>query len=195
MYASTLVLNLGLPYKVVDWKIAVTNMCRGKYIVVKDYPEILAVIGREAMKEFPELRESITHVLSIEAEAITIRVPAVVQMRNNVHISKCSARFSKTNVCRRDDFKCQYCGVELPISKLTFDHVVPRSQGGRTVWNNIVMACRSCNFHKDNRTPYEANMKLLNGNNHVRKPKKLVLSRFEIDGTLQPEEWCEYTHI
>lgn len=192
MYAQTLVLNYGMPHKIVDWKTAVTNMCLGKYVVVKDYPEILAVIGREAMKQFPALRDSIRHVLSTDAELIEVRVPAVVQLREGVYVRKHSARFSKVNVCARDKFRCQYCGTKLPMKRLTFDHVVPRARGGRTVWDNIVMACQGCNARKDDKTPEEAGMRLINGRKHVRKPDSLPMVGPTLDPASVPEEWVEF---
>lgn len=192
MYAQTLVLNYGAPHEVVSWKTAVTNMCLGKYLVVKDYPEILAVIGREAMKQFPALRESLRHVLSTDAEMVTIRVPAVVQLRDGVYVRRHSAKFSKVNVCARDKFTCQYCGQRLPMSQLTFEHVVPRAQGGKTVWENIVMACSGCNSRKDNRTPEQAGMRLINGPEHVRKPRSLPVSGPMLDPNSVPEEWVDY---
>jgi len=62
---------------------------------------------------------------------------------------------------RRDDHRCLYCGEQFPRSELTRDHVMPVSRGGRDRWENVVAACRRCNWHKDNRTPEEANMPLL----------------------------------
>jgi 5-methylcytosine-specific restriction endonuclease McrA len=62
---------------------------------------------------------------------------------------------------QRDDNLCLYCGGLFPVSQLTRDHVVPVSRGGLNIWENCVTACRRCNQHKDDRTPEEANMKLL----------------------------------
>jgi 5-methylcytosine-specific restriction endonuclease McrA len=62
---------------------------------------------------------------------------------------------------RRDDHRCLYCGQQFPRSELTRDHVLPTSRGGRDRWENVVAACRRCNWAKDNRTPEEANMPLL----------------------------------
>lgn len=62
---------------------------------------------------------------------------------------------------QRDRHLCLYCGRLYPIAHLTRDHIVPASRGGRSVWENCVTACRSCNQRKDDRTPEEANMKLL----------------------------------
>jgi 5-methylcytosine-specific restriction endonuclease McrA len=62
---------------------------------------------------------------------------------------------------RRDDHRCLYCGQQFPRCELTRDHVLPTSRGGRDRWENVVAACRRCNWAKDNRTPEEANMPLL----------------------------------
>jgi 5-methylcytosine-specific restriction endonuclease McrA len=85
-------------------------------------------------------------------------VPAVIRLlyrttRRHVPIVK----YSRRNVHARDNFACQYCGN---TDHLTIDHVYPLSRGGRTTWENVVTACRSCNGRKGNRTPEEANMPL-----------------------------------
>ena len=66
--------------------------------------------------------------------------------------------FPRFNVFLRDRFSCQYCGDDFPTQDLTFDHVIPRSKGGRTTWINVVTACSDCNLIKGNRLPREANM-------------------------------------
>lgn len=65
----------------------------------------------------------------------------------------------KRNIFLRDNYTCQYCNCEDP-SMLTLDHVVPQSRGGKNTWENLVCACRPCNFKKGNRTPEEADMPL-----------------------------------
>lgn len=62
---------------------------------------------------------------------------------------------------RRDDHRCIYCGSQFTRQDLTRDHVLPKSRGGKDRWENVVAACRRCNWHKDNRTPEEASMPLL----------------------------------
>ncbi len=148
---QTLILDQSGPHRITGWKEAVTDMFTGNLWIVKDYPEVLAVLGREALKDFPELRESIRQVLSVDAEAVTIRVPAVAILRRPVPRKKKAVKFSKVNVCTRDGFSCQYCGDRLPMRRLEFEHVVPRAQGGRTGWSNIVMACTDCNSEKRDR--------------------------------------------
>ena len=69
-----------------------------------------------------------------------------------------SPAFTRFNVFLRDHFSCQYCGVSSRASELTFDHVVPRSLGGRTNWGNVVAACSPCNLRKSNKLPKQCNM-------------------------------------
>ncbi len=68
--------------------------------------------------------------------------------------------FNRPNLARRDDFTCQYCGALMPERELTVEHVLPRSRGGPTTWENCVSACEECNARKADRTPNEAGMKL-----------------------------------
>ncbi len=68
--------------------------------------------------------------------------------------------FSRRNLFKRDHSTCQYCACQPGTEELTIDHVLPRSQGGQTTWENCVLACVSCNAKKANRTPEQAMMKL-----------------------------------
>ncbi|MEM1170839.1 MAG: HNH endonuclease [Cyanobacteria bacterium P01_H01_bin.35] len=65
---------------------------------------------------------------------------------------------NRKEVLKRDHHRCQYCGS---TKRLTLDHVIPRSKGGKHTWDNVVTACDKCNAFKGNRTPAEAGMKLL----------------------------------
>src|SRR3989442_672074 len=69
-------------------------------------------------------------------------------------------KFPCVNIYARDGYRCQYCGAKCGIDQLTYDHVIPRSRGGRTTWDNIVSCCYTCNANKANRTPAEARMTL-----------------------------------
>lgn len=79
----------------------------------------------------------------------------------SVKNKRLTPKFSRRNLIIRDDARCSYCGKQLPSDKLNFDHVVPRSQGGRTSWSNVVLSCFKCNTKKGGRTPEEAGMRLL----------------------------------
>lgn len=86
-------------------------------------------------------------------------VPSVVRLKRYVRRPhRQRVAFNRRNVLRRDDQRCQYCGEHG--HDLTLDHVVPRSRGGPTSWENIVACCRACNARKRDRTPEEAHMAL-----------------------------------
>lgn len=77
------------------------------------------------------------------------RLPSVLVLKN-YKFFKHKAKYSKYNVKLRDGFRCQYCGERHSHRSLTVDHVLPRSKGGKTGWNNIVAACKPCNQAKKN---------------------------------------------
>lgn len=91
------------------------------------------------------------------------RIPEVIQLMsyNGIGRKPGQVKYNRRQIFRRDDFRCQYCGVKPPHDELSVDHVIPRCQGGETVWQNIVLSCVSCNARKAGRTPKEAGMKLL----------------------------------
>ncbi len=90
-----------------------------------------------------------------------IRVPRVLVLSAYEHLPKGRVRFSRLNIYSRDGDTCQYCGRKLPRSELNLDHVVPRSQGGKTSWENVVCSCVPCNLRKGGCTPEQARMKLM----------------------------------
>ena len=81
-------------------------------------------------------------------------------------LPKQTVKFNRRNIFARDNNQCQFCGKKFPTSELSLDHVVPRSQGGESTWENIVCACVNCNVRKGGRTPKQAHMSL------IRKPEK-----------------------
>jgi 5-methylcytosine-specific restriction endonuclease McrA len=90
-----------------------------------------------------------------------IRVPRVIVLMAYERMPKTRVRFSRFNIYARDDNTCQYCGGRMPRADLNLDHVVPRSRGGATTWENVVCSCVPCNLRKGGRTPQEAGMHLL----------------------------------
>ena len=90
----------------------------------------------------------------VRSPSMSIRLPSVIALKEYVAPPKRPA-FTRFNLFLRDGFTCQYCGAG---DDLTFDHVVPRSRGGRTRWDNVVAACAACNLKKANRLPEEAGM-------------------------------------
>lgn len=90
-----------------------------------------------------------------------IRAPQVIMLQLYDRIPRARVRFSRLNIYARDQNQCQYCGARGSQTQLNLDHVVPRSRGGRTTWENVVCCCVPCNLRKAARTPQEAGMRLL----------------------------------
>ena len=107
--------------------------------------------------------------LVLRSPSTTMRLPSVIRLQHLVRrpLRSATISFNKKNILRRDGHTFQYCGRNGG-ERLTIDHVVPRSLGGRTVWENVVSACRTCNLRKGNRDPHAAGMRLL------RKPARPV---------------------
>jgi 5-methylcytosine-specific restriction endonuclease McrA len=163
---QTLVLDQGYqPQRIVPWQRAVCLLYVGKAEVLEDYGE---------------------HVNSV---SFSMPMPAVVRMVRSTHRRRSDVRFSRTHVLMRDGHRCQYCGVHTRADELTYDHVLPRSRGGPTSWENIVAACRPCNAVKGSRTPKEAGMKLLKA---PRKPAWLPPLRAVALSQSMPDAWRSF---
>ncbi len=93
----------------------------------------------------------------VRSPSFEIRLPSVIALKEYVPSARRPA-FTRFNVFLRDRFCCQYCGAAFPTHELTFDHVVPRCKGGRTIWTNVVTACSSCNLRKGSHMPRECGM-------------------------------------
>jgi 5-methylcytosine-specific restriction endonuclease McrA len=98
--------------------------------------------------------------LYIRAIRQRLRVPEVITLTGFDRLPTAAVAFSRRNVFKRDHYTCQYCGVQPGGEELTIDHVIPRSQGGTSTWENCVLACVACNKRKADRTPQQAGMKL-----------------------------------
>src|SRR5215469_6655135 len=96
---------------------------------------------------------------SIQARRLELERPVIVQLLANVRIPRMALQPTRVNILLRDDETCQYCGKHT--RELTLDHVVPRSRGGQSTWENLVACCRPCNGRKGNRLLKEVNMRLL----------------------------------
>lgn len=116
-------------------------------------------------------------------------MPAVVRVLRRFKRERQAIKFSRLNIYSRDAFTCQYCRQQLPTEDLTFDHVVPKSRGGRTTWENIVTCCIECNSTKANRTPAEADMQLARV---PKKPRWLPVVTVDMDRRRVPAEWQPY---
>src|SRR3989454_6858961 len=88
----------------------------------------------------------------------SIALPSFIRLLEYRRIPHQTRALSRKNILLRDRNTCQYCGVSLPASELTLDHVVPRSRGGASSWENLVACCHGCNRRKGNQFSAEANM-------------------------------------
>ena len=93
----------------------------------------------------------------VRSEKLTLPLPSVIVLKNYVVPTK-AVPFTRATLFLRDEFTCQYCGYKG--KDLTFDHVVPKSRGGKTRWDNVVAACQSCNLRKAAKTTSQAGFKL-----------------------------------
>ena len=96
------------------------------------------------------------HDISVNSPSVTLNIPSVVVLKKYVKRANTST-FNRSNIFLRDDFSCQYCGSNV---SLTFDHVIPRSKGGKTCWENVVTACMSCNLKKGSKDMKSVGMKI-----------------------------------
>jgi 5-methylcytosine-specific restriction endonuclease McrA len=122
--------------------------------------------------------------LAIRSVNRAFKYPSVIRLFEYVRLPFRQVSLSRANIFRRDGNRCQYCGS---TQNLTIDHVVPRSQGGKDTWTNLVTACHDCNTEKGSRTPEQAGMKL---RIQPFRPSFLMFIR-DYTGRIN-EEWLPY---
>lgn len=120
-----------------------------------------------------------------------IKIPRVIMLVAYDRIPKTQVRFTRANIFARDGNTCQYCRKAFPKNELSIDHVIPRSYGGKSIWENVVCCCFTCNRTKGGRTPKQAHMKL-----HVqpRKPRWTPLNRASLNG-IKRQEWVPFLNV
>jgi 5-methylcytosine-specific restriction endonuclease McrA len=154
----------------------VVSVRRAFCLLCKDLAEVVAVEdGQYASYDFASWREVSAFRAQyfreedddwVRTAKADIQVPRVIRLYAYDKVPKQVVKFNRRNLFARDHSQCQYCGKKFSTAELSLDHVIPRSQGGLTTWDNIVCACVDCNVRKGGRTPRQANMTL------VRKPEK-----------------------
>jgi 5-methylcytosine-specific restriction endonuclease McrA len=114
---------------------------------------------QEAVKAVVSGRVNVVSVYErmVRSPNHAIRLPSVISLKEYIPSARRPA-FTRFNVFLRDRFSCQFCGEDFPTHELTFDHLIPRSRGGRTTWENVVTACSPCNLSKGDQLPAEAHM-------------------------------------
>ena len=155
------------PLKVIPWQRALTLLTLGKVEVLEEYNS------------------------AVHTSTIVFNVPAVVRLLRAFRRHHKPVKFSRVNIYARDKYRCQYCGNKAPIPELTYDHVEPRAQGGKTSWTNIVACCYSCNRRKGNRTPAQAGMKL---RSKPVQPQWVPAMTIRISTRSVPDAWTDYLY-
>jgi 5-methylcytosine-specific restriction endonuclease McrA len=127
----------------------------------------------------------------VRSPSTVMNRPAVIRLIKDFKRHKHRMKFSKQHVFARDRWKCQYCNRRKAPEDLTYDHVIPRSRGGKTCWENIVTACIDCNARKADRIPEEAGMfpKM-----PPRRPDWVPSFSMRIARAPMPEEWKPYCY-
>jgi 5-methylcytosine-specific restriction endonuclease McrA len=137
----------------ISWQRAIILLLEGKAVSLKDSKRIV----RNATKTFE------------------IIVPEVIQLIKAIRsLFKGKVPYSKRNVFLRDNYTCAYCGCKVSSELATVDHVIPKSQGGRSTWENCVTSCRDCNGTKADRTPTQAKMMI----KFIKKPYQPTIAEF-----------------
>jgi 5-methylcytosine-specific restriction endonuclease McrA len=121
----------------------------------------------------------------------SIRVPRVILLCIFDRVPKRQVRYSRANIFTRDKLTCQYCGERPGRSQLNLDHVIPRSLGGRTSWENVVCSCVGCNRRKGGRTPEQARVSL---DRPPARPRWTPLMNISVNGA-RYEEWRPFLHV
>lgn len=156
------------PWARVSWQDALVLLFKGRAEVVEEYQD-----------------------KTVRSVTLEFKIPSVIRFLQRITGKKKFPKFSRDNIWERDKGHCQYCGKKVLRHEFSYDHVVPRSQGGKTEWTNIVCACTPCNQRKAGRTPQQAGMRLLT---EPVRPKRNS-NRFRITLTYKPgmpESWATY---
>ena len=150
--------------------VRVVNVRRALSMLYRDMAEVISVEdGQYLSYDFGDWVEVSEFKSRFEPERhdwirtvrFQIAVPRIVRLLRYDRIPRVRVKLNRRNLFARDQNHCQYCGRKFSSSELSLDHVVPRSQGGASSWQNLVCACMKCNVRKGGRTPRQAHMKLI----------------------------------
>ncbi len=154
-----------VPQRILRWQDAITMVFLEKADIVANYSSVV----RSPSFEMP--------------------LPAVLRSKRAPARLRRGVAFTRTNVFGRDGYRCQYCGGRFDTRRLSYDHVIPRSAGGRTEWTNIVTACIPCNQRKGHLTCDDAGMWPLS---QPVRPQTLPLFLPHLDTHQTPPEWHDF---
>jgi 5-methylcytosine-specific restriction endonuclease McrA len=162
--SSVLLLNrLYMALRVISAKRAMT-------LIYRDLAEVVSVEdGRYLSYDFDDWVEVSAAKAAFEPHEhdwirtvrFQIAVPRIIRLLGYDKLPRVEVKLNRRNLFARDHTRCQYCGRRFPASELSIDHLIPRSKGGTTCWENVVCACTRCNVKKGGRTPEQAHMTLV----------------------------------
>jgi len=121
----------------------------------------------------------------LHSVSMSISVPSVVRLATYIKVPDKRIMLSRKNIIKRDGGRCQYCGRKS--DHMTVDHVIPKIQGGKDTWENLVAACKSCNNRKGQRMPEQAGLKLLS---KPRRPNHITFIQKFIG--VKDRRWRQY---
>jgi 5-methylcytosine-specific restriction endonuclease McrA len=175
---------------------------------MKDYPALILNADYQPISYFPlslwNWQDSIkavflnrVHIIAeynseVSSSSFSMKIPSVIALKKYIPISK-KPPFTRFNLFLRDNFSCQYCGDFFNSKDLTFDHVIPKSKGGKTRWENVVAACSRCNLKKSNLLLSQVNMKI------IKKPYQPTNHKLQFIGKKFPpnylhKSWMDYLY-
>jgi 5-methylcytosine-specific restriction endonuclease McrA len=193
-------LSLGLSVLVLNRSfvaVHITNVRRAITLLFRQLAEVVhiedgrfAAHSLESWRELSSLRAGFRTPDEdwVQGVGYELQAPRVIRLVSCDRGPRQGLRFNRRNVFARDGNLCQYCGRHFPTSELSLDHVVPRSRGGTTSWENIVCACVACNVRKGGRTPQEARMQMIR---QPVKPKRSPLLSVKL-GNPKYESWKSF---
>lgn len=189
--SSVLVLNKHyMAVHVVDARRAFCLLFKRIAEVISVQDEQYVSFDFESWRDLSAMRENFSGDEDevVRTVSFDIRVPRVIRLLFYDKLPRHDVRFNRRNIFARDGNRCQYCGAKFPSSELSLDHVVPRAQGGRSTWDNLVCACTNCNARKGGRTPYAAGMYL---KRKPVKPRRNPVFRLSL-GSKKYQSWKQF---
>jgi 5-methylcytosine-specific restriction endonuclease McrA len=189
---------ISLPTLVLNKSWSPVSICTAKKAIAKTMldlarildPETYILYNFENWMELP-VRENDKFIRTSKNK---IRVPEIIVLSEYERFPQREVKLTRRNLLIRDNYTCQYTGKRISMDNGTIDHVIPRSRGGTSTWENLVMSCLEVNSKKADRTPDEAGLKLL------KKPEKPkwspIYARFaRLASANVPISWHQFVKI
>ncbi len=188
---NVLVLNrLYMALRVVSARRAFSLLCRNLAEVISVENGAYYAYNIDSWTEISQLkaqfeRENHDFVRTVRYE---IAVPRIIRLLGYDRLPRQDVKLNRRNIYARDHNVCQYCGKRFPTTELSLDHVIPRSMGGKTVWENLVCACVYCNARKGGRAPREAGL-------HLARPPRKPQRNPVINVRLGSDKYASWKHF